>query len=195
MTTIKCSPGCFGKLPNFADFVKFNSGNNEIFVFDKWLQSGIQFSKTKFSMKFDAAYSSADIVQFVFPIQNNTNTLLGSFISSNDKSGRKYPFIISTPINNSFDHENTHLIPLAFKEFYQYSGNIICNMKDINSLDDSISTKLCFSYANYSNSGKRVIERILLGEGESERLIGNRKFIDEDGKERELTLEDLQLSV
>ena len=158
--------------------------NGEIFVFDKWLQSGIQFSKTKFSMKFDAAYSSADIVQFVFPIQNNTNTLLGSFISSNDKSGRKYPFIISTPINNSFDQENTHLIPLAFKEFYQYSGNIICNMKDSNSLDDiidEIKSKLNFSELNLSQKKIQYQEYINITTANIfwSRLFGN---FDDDRK-------------
>ena len=139
MTTNKYSAGCFGKLPKFADFVKFNSGNNEIILFDKWLQNGLQYSKTTLNTSFDASYSTADTVQFVFPIVDSTNILLGTFISSNDKSGRKYPFIISTPINHSIGPENSHLLPLVFENFFLNSNRTIYKMKEIEKHDDIIA--------------------------------------------------------
>lgn len=154
MTSLKYSPGCFGKLPKFTDFVKFNSGNNEIILFDKWLQNGLQYAKTKLSTSFDSLYSSPNSTQFIFPIQNSSNVLLGTFIPSNDKSGRKYPFIISTPFNYTFVNENPHLLPLVFEEFFLNSEKNIYKMKDMDKLDNiiaEIENKLNHSEINIPN--------------------------------------------
>ena len=139
MTNIKYSPGCFGKLPKFADFVKFNSGNSEILYFDKWLQNGLQFARIKLTANFNSEYSSADLVQFIFPIQTTGNSLLGTLIPSNDKSGRKYPFNISTPIGNDTDSDFAHFLPLAFEEYFSNSEQIITQLNDIEKIDDIIS--------------------------------------------------------
>ena len=139
MTEIKYSPGCFGKLPKFADFVKFNSGNSELLYFDKWLQSGLQFARIKLATNFNAEYSAADIVQFVFPYQSTGKTLIGTFIPSNDKSGRKYPFIISTSIGTDVSTDIANLLPILFEEYFSSSQNIITQLNDIEKLDDLVS--------------------------------------------------------
>ncbi|MBL1212174.1 MAG: type VI secretion system-associated protein TagF [Ignavibacteriae bacterium] len=140
MINIKYSPGCFGKLPKFADFVKFNSGNSELLFFDKWLQNGLQFARNKLNAEFETAYNNAAPIQFVFPIPNSSNILLGSFTSSNDKSGRKYPFIISTSINFSFENDLVNVIPLAFQDFYLNSEKLFSTIKEKEKLDEVISS-------------------------------------------------------
>jgi type VI secretion system ImpM family protein len=139
MTYIKFSPGCFGKLPKFADFVKFNSGNSEILFFDKWIQNGLQIAKTKLGADFNSKYSSADLMQFIFPIQSSGNYLIGTLIQSNDKSGRKYPFIISTPIDNELGADNSHLIPTTFADYFSHSEQIITQLNEHEKLDEIIS--------------------------------------------------------
>jgi type VI secretion system ImpM family protein len=139
MTNIKYSPGCFGKLPKFADFVKFNSGNSELLFFDKWIQNGLQYSRTKLGPKFDSDFLSADSVQFIFPIPNSPNNLIGTFISSNDKSGRKYPFIISSPINAALDSVNVNLHPLVFDNFFSNSEKLITQLKEIDKHEEIIA--------------------------------------------------------
>jgi type VI secretion system protein ImpM len=138
MNVIKYSPGYFGKLPNFADFVKFNSGNNGFLLFDKWLQNGIQNSKNKLNEKFDSVYSSADMLQFIFPNQEKTGALLGTLIPSNDKSGRNYPFIISSPINNIFNN-NFHLVPLVFEDFFSKTQKNVYNLKEIKTQENLLT--------------------------------------------------------
>ena len=138
MTNIKYSPGCFGKLPKFADFVKFNSGNSELLYFDKWLQNGLQFTRIKLTANFNTEYSAADMVQFIFPNQSSGNSLLGTLIPSNDKSGRKYPFIISTPLSNEVGNDNSHLLPLFFEEYFSKSEQIISQLNEVEKLDDII---------------------------------------------------------
>ena len=139
MTNIKFSPGCFGKLPKFADFVKFNSGNSEILFFDKWIQNGLQIARTKLEAEFNSEYSSADLMQFIFPIHDSGNYLIGTLIPSNDKSGRKYPFIISTPIDNALGTDNSHIIPIAFEEYFSRSEQIITQLNEHEKLDEIIS--------------------------------------------------------
>jgi len=139
MDSIGYLPGCFGKLPKFADFVKFNSGNSGIISFDTWLQNGLQHAKAKLSTSFDNFYSQSNSIQFIFPIQNSSNTLLGTFIPSNDKSGRKYPFIIFTLFNHSTVNKNSYLQPMLFENFFLNSTKNIYQTKDMDKLDDIIT--------------------------------------------------------
>lgn len=138
MTSSKVSFGCFGKLQKFADFVKFNSGNSEIVLFDRWLQSGLQYSKTKLSTNFNRLYSAAETVQFIFPNQKSSSVLLGTFIPSNDRSGRKYPFIVFSQFSFSITDDNPHLLTIIFDDFFSNSDKNIYLMKDKEKLDDII---------------------------------------------------------
>ena len=156
MNSLKYSPGFFGKLPNFADFVKFNSGNNEFLLFDKWLQNGIQNSKKKLNEKYDSVYSSSDMLQFIFPNQDKTGSLVGTLIPSNDKSGRNYPFIISSPIKNNFDN-NFHLGPLAFEDYYSKMRKNIFKFKEIKTQESLINELENMIFLNEINISNEII--------------------------------------
>lgn len=98
--------GFFGKLPKFADFVKFNAGGNEISVLDYWLQEGLALAKLKFKNEWKNYYENTFEINFIYPFTGTDNLMLGVICPSNDRSGRSFPFIlfgnIKKELANSF---------------------------------------------------------------------------------------------
>jgi type VI secretion system ImpM family protein len=111
---------CFGKLPAFGDFVRYNAAGKEIQSLDQWFQEGLLFAKTRLHPNWDLAYKRAPGYRFIFPFRNNQKSLAGLFQSSVDKIGRTYPFILALLIDNSFiPSKYLHLAPVFFNTFME----------------------------------------------------------------------------
>lgn len=123
--------GYFGKLPNFADFVSFNSANDEIRNFDQWLQKGLMIAKSRLINKFDETYPAMPVYRFIFPSANNFS-LAGSLYPGRDLSGRKFPFITYARITDS-------VIPANRFRFLSLFTNGL--MQEFDNLFDEAKTK------------------------------------------------------
>jgi type VI secretion system ImpM family protein len=109
--------GFFGKLPGFPDFIKYNSAGKEILAIDTWLQEGLALAKLKFKNDWKSYYNNLTKINFIYPFTGTDNITIGKISSSNDKSGRSYPFIMFNLFNkNSISELSNFLIPYAFKE-------------------------------------------------------------------------------
>ncbi len=102
--------GYFGKLPEFNDFVKFNSGLPEILFIDKWIQDGIANARLKLKSDWRRKYETLPPTNFYIPFPSSERAAAGIIYSSNDKSGREFPMVIFSvmPLRN---FERTSLIP------------------------------------------------------------------------------------
>jgi type VI secretion system ImpM family protein len=146
------STGFFGKLSGFTDFIKYNAAGGEIVSIDKWLQESLALVKLKYNNEWKFYYDNTPKMNFVYPFTGTESIILGVIIPSNDKSGRKFPFIIFANINKSVINDlSFYTIPLAYKEIY-YSFNEIVetnkSTEDVSKLR-SLTNEVKLSEINY----------------------------------------------
>jgi len=113
--TKEISSGYFGKLPEFNDFVKFNSGLPEILFIDKWIQEGIANARLKLKSDWKQKYEILPPTNFYIPFSSSERAAAGIIFPSSDKSGREFPIVIFSviPLKN---FERTSLIPAKLTE-------------------------------------------------------------------------------
>ncbi|MFO7523892.1 MAG: type VI secretion system-associated protein TagF [Ignavibacteriaceae bacterium] len=130
--------GFFGKLPQFPDFIKYRAGAEEFILFDDWLQKGISSAKLKLGSDWKDLYSNSNNIEFVFPIKRYNKIISGVLFPSMDKSGRQYPFIIFSILQNKIisPHQASSL-PLVFNSFFyrvKQLFNITSKSADLNQI-------------------------------------------------------------
>ena len=79
MSTVCFSAGCYGKLPVFGDFIRYNASHQQMLLLDKWLQQGLHFGKIQLGSKWNSSYKNAPTYQFVFHPENTNQFLTGFF--------------------------------------------------------------------------------------------------------------------
>jgi type VI secretion system protein ImpM len=89
--------GCFGKLPIYADFIKIRADIKELDLFDKWIQEGIHFSKTRLKDSFKDNYHRSLHYNFLYQPKNSDKSIVGILFPGMDKSDRISPFVIFIP--------------------------------------------------------------------------------------------------
>lgn len=128
------SVGFLGKLPVFTDFVKYNSSGKEIQIIDEWMQDGISFADMKHKNEWKNYYEKSALINFIYPFTGTDNFILGIIFPSNDKSGRKFPFIVLYKLEKTITGDVPYyLIPLVYEVLYSSLKNVI---RDYNSLID-----------------------------------------------------------
>jgi type VI secretion system ImpM family protein len=114
--------GFFGKLPHYPDFIKYNASSNEVIDFDEWIQQGLTVAKERLQNEWSDAYRSAPIYCFLFPSDDQQNILMGVMRSSNDLSGRKYPFIALLKITlTELPAHSAYHLPIIYHDFLNKS--------------------------------------------------------------------------
>ena len=98
MNSLYYQVSCFGKLPRFGDYVRFNSGGAEVRAFELWIQEGLYYAQKHFDREWNEVYRSSPDYQFLFNPDGADRFLLGAFRPSQDRSDRKYPFVITLRI-------------------------------------------------------------------------------------------------
>ncbi|WP_218186368.1 type VI secretion system-associated protein TagF [Terasakiispira papahanaumokuakeensis] len=84
--------GCFGKLPSHADFIGINAHDETVRALDGWLQrSLVDWAETE--PHWVAQFDALPLNFFSF-VDAAGHGLLGGMISSQDASGRRYPFFV-----------------------------------------------------------------------------------------------------
>jgi len=117
---------CFGKLPNFGDFVKYKAASSEMQAFDTWLQQGMIAAKRQLGNMFDSCWYKDIRYYFLFCPPHARQFLVGVFKTSMDKSERKFPFIVSLKVHLASFNLNYNLyIPLLFNSFFERANNLL----------------------------------------------------------------------
>jgi len=153
---------CFGKLPNFGDFVRYNASGPETLVMDQWIRQGLYFARVQLDQDWNSAYQDSSEFYFIFPPDYSDSFLIGLLKSSNDQSGRKFPFIVSIKVEKKQHNESFYILtPVIFTEFFQNANQFLIHtskglgyhdiIKQTESL--SLSRKLNFDLyqQNYEN--------------------------------------------
>lgn len=131
--------GYFGKLPQYADFIKHKAGAEEFSLLDDWLQKGIASAKIKFKSDWKSVYSKSPVYEFFFPVKKNESVIAGVLYPGLDKSGREFPFIIFSLLKKkSFNQKQNGSLPLKLNRFYYQAKQlftIAANSTDVNSIN------------------------------------------------------------
>ena len=119
------SPGYFGKLPIYPDFIRHNATSREVSQLDQWFQEGIHFAKSRLGQGWADDFRKAESYNFLFQQEGSEYYLLGIYTPSRDQSGRLYPFFIFLRISKrSFDLP-LYFAPVCFSPFLAGSYEII----------------------------------------------------------------------
>jgi type VI secretion system ImpM family protein len=153
MSTANFSALCFGKLPAFGDFVRYNASSPDMMAFDRWLQEGIFLAKNKLATAWEEIYPKAPFYHFLFYPENARQFFLGVLKPSSDKSLRKYPFLVSLQIETvRFDSRFRTFAPAIFNSFLEDVQNFITNnlnftnMQEIAEYTESLSVPVPANY-------------------------------------------------
>ena len=87
-------PGCFGKIPLFADFVRHGPPAQELQPLDQWLQEGIYGVRQGLGASWEVAFEAAPPRRFLYYCRSTNRALGGVVVASRDTAGRRFPFLI-----------------------------------------------------------------------------------------------------
>ncbi len=123
--TTRLRPCCFGKMPIYADFIRHNLITREAGAFEKWLQEGVGCITRKHPTGWPPIYRNFSRQHFVMSGGDQKNNLFGSLISSQDKSGRIYPFAILAVAAAPLLHTNRATLPLVYQDYFKGSDELL----------------------------------------------------------------------
>lgn len=114
---------CYGKLPGYGEFIRYNANSPEMQALDQWIQKGLFFAKTRLDARWEIQYFRAPLLHFIFFPENSRSFLAGTLKSSCDRSGRKYPFLTALRADAmQFDSRFRPLAPVILREFFSTSA-------------------------------------------------------------------------
>jgi len=123
---LNAPPLYFGKLPPYADFIRFNASGKDMRALDSWLQEGLYQAAKHHNQNWDSMYKNSPAYHFVFNPEHSESSLIGLYKPSYDKSQRKFPFIISKRLMKTHLHTKYfHHLPLLFMDFFRSSAQIL----------------------------------------------------------------------
>jgi type VI secretion system protein ImpM len=109
--------GCYGKLPIFADFIRYNYQSPEVERLDQWFQEGIAFARAALGGSWESGYGQCAPFRFLFRPPGAARFLVGAGVPGTDKAGRKYPFTIFLNVDCAPYERDAALLPLHFRDF------------------------------------------------------------------------------
>lgn len=83
----------FGKLPSRGDFVRSQNGSAVINTLDRWISACLERLAGEANWK--AHFDALPGVLFAFAGSRNASLLVGRLASSQDSSGRRFPFLVA----------------------------------------------------------------------------------------------------
>jgi type VI secretion system protein ImpM len=109
--------GCYGKLPIFADFIRYNYRSAEVDQLDQWFQEGIYYARQSLGQQWETAYEKGPPSRFIFRPPGSSRFLVGASVPGTDKAGRHYPFAIFLNVECASFERDAALLPSVFREF------------------------------------------------------------------------------
>lgn len=103
----------FGKLPGRGDFVRSASHPALIQSLDRWLSSGVELMAEDAHWK--GIYDQADAAHFAMISAHRHTAVAGHIVPSVDLSGRRFPFLTATAIEDQQGTDLMSIGPLMFQ--------------------------------------------------------------------------------
>lgn len=127
MNSMSYQLSTFGKLPRFADFVRYNTGGAEIRIFEKWIQEGLYFAQKQYDRNWPRTYARSPEYQFLFNHDGADRFLLGALRPSQDSSERRFPFVVTLRISKDMaaGTDVFAYFPVMLSRFLQQTSQVL----------------------------------------------------------------------
>jgi type VI secretion system protein ImpM len=109
--------GCYGKVPIHGDFIRHNVTGTEIDQIDQWLQAGILSSRQTMGSAWDASFDASRPQRFLYR-PSTGRMVAGVIAASKDKPGRRFPFLVFTPLDSKTPPGEATVLPAALAPFF-----------------------------------------------------------------------------
>lgn len=119
------TPGCYGKVPIHGDFIRHNVTGTEIDQLDQWLQAGILSSRQALGAGWDASFDASKPQRFIYRPFTGGRAIAGVIAASKDKPGRRFPFLIFTPLDAKLAPGDGTVLPSALDPFFEAAETAI----------------------------------------------------------------------
>jgi type VI secretion system ImpM family protein len=107
--------GCFGKLPIYDDFIRYNVNGRKIIELDEWIQQGYSHHTRRAQINIAEEELHNYTYHFIFTSSSDNNEcVIGTLMGSEDRSGRKYPFAIFKMLTEIGSKPVISSLPCAF---------------------------------------------------------------------------------
>lgn len=130
----KIRPSCFGKMPIHSDFIRYNLTTREAGAFEKWIQEGVACIARKHPKGWPPVYRNFPVHHFVLSGSEQETSLIGSLTSSQDKSGRVYPFATLAAVGGGLFYNNRATLPLVHEDFFRESEALMEDARNMASV-------------------------------------------------------------
>lgn len=109
--TESATVGLYGKHPTAADFLRLNAGSVEVRHLDEWL-SGALAAAQRLMPNWETVYPSSSPISFISSQgESSGRCLVGLLVSSKDTSGRQYPLVLFSEVDDSLLVETYPALP------------------------------------------------------------------------------------
>jgi type VI secretion system ImpM family protein len=144
--------GCFGKLPIYDDFIRYNVNGRKVLELDEWIQQGYSHHTRRAQINTLEEDLDNSSFHFLFTGSLDKNeTVAGTLMGSEDKSGRKYPFVIFKALSGLISNNSISKFPCEYKEYFEKNNQLLTTdwglqplsvlEKRINNLDDDLHNR------------------------------------------------------
>ncbi|MEJ2452852.1 MAG: type VI secretion system-associated protein TagF [Candidatus Thiodiazotropha sp.] len=165
--------GCFGKLPIYDEFIRYNVTGRAVLDLDEWIQQGFAQHNRVMQTRAEKAELQRYTYNFAFTGSDDQHgTVIGSMMGSEDKCGRQYPFLLFKLLPNQNSESLSSTLPCAYKAFFDSAENL-CSMdwslQPINMLKKRVEAL---------NQGRKQITRsdLMVSEISALKSLGRKRF-------------------
>lgn len=110
----------FGKLPGFADFIRYRSADPEAAKIDSWITNGLSaLMKQGMHDVLDKPWRLS-LCQ-----QGDKSIKVVAVLNSQDKSGRHYPFVLLAQVDNPWLLDYQPSLPLLFDRLFEFAQTLM----------------------------------------------------------------------
>jgi type VI secretion system ImpM family protein len=169
MEAVLFPAACFGKLPLYADFVRFNASGRETLAFDQWLHQGLFHGRSQFGAQWESVFENAPEYRLVFLPENAGRFLVGLLRPSRDKSNRKYPFSVSVLVDRPrYADTDGPLAPALFMDFFSQASQLVdraaagLDMQELGQQTEALSVASLDDLANLKMGYSQYLTRTTL---------------------------------
>ncbi len=121
---MRLQPGCFGKVPLFADFVRHGPPVPELEALDEWLQEGIAGARQGLGASWEAAFEAMPPRRFIYRSRSTGRAVGGAIAASRDKAGRRFPVLVYAALDARPLGTESSLLPVLLGGFMERAAEV-----------------------------------------------------------------------
>lgn len=126
----------FGKLPSRGDFVRSQNGSAVIHTLDRWISGCLEQLATDADWK--RHFDAMPAVLFAFAGSRNPAFLVGRLASSQDSSGRRFPFLVAGSLRTEAPLAFLPGMPLAMHSAWTEMEHLMREARDAADINQAL---------------------------------------------------------